>query len=77
LSTIPVGADSISALSNQRISSPIRPKVLLPCLGEVATLLFAFKQKVNDGVDGGVFSLFPWSLDITCWMLDIKLNSKP
>jgi len=29
-------------------------QVLLPCLGEVATLLFAFKQKANDGVDGGV-----------------------
>jgi hypothetical protein len=33
-------------------------KVLLPCLGEVATLLFAFKQKANDGVDGGIILPF-------------------
>ena len=51
---IPVGADSISALPAFILPKTIRPKVLLPCLGEVATLLFAFKQKANDGVDGGV-----------------------
>jgi len=48
----------IYALSHLRISLPIRPKTLLPCLGEVATLLFAFKQKANDGVDGGVIRPF-------------------
>jgi len=44
--------------------------LLLPCLGEVATLLFAFKQKANDGVDGGV--IVHSSLYIECWLLDIE-----
>jgi len=41
--------------------------VLLPGLGEVATLLFAFKQKANDGVDGGV--ILPFIIGYS--MLDI------
>jgi len=48
---------SKSDIQNQLPTSD--PKHSSPKLGEVATLLFAFKQKTNDGLDGGVSMPFP------------------